>query len=202
MDHPGEPLHPNDCSFEARKKCPIVSRTQVNSLTLTQFWYHYRLCLHLQNRTSAPFCVLCELPNKDRCARAFVRAFVVRACVRVCVCVCACELQKRWGIAEDRKKWKRLTPKGCQAFLTFTARLFILVCRAGDTHTHTDTRARTHEGESQAKAHTLKHLPSGARYAHTSTESLVGNEGLKSESIMNIPSGGSAATSREPGIRR
>lgn len=36
----------------------------------------------------------------------------------------------------------------------------------------------------------------------TPIQSLVGNEGLKSESIMNVPSGHFGAISREPGIRQ
>lgn len=62
-----------------------------------------------------------------------------------------------------------------------------------------ETAAQTDEGQSEAKTHTPKDLPSGAECAHTDTESLVGNEGLKSESIMNVPSGGFGAISREPG---
>ena len=56
--------------------------------------------------------------------------------------------------------------------------------------------------KAKLKTRTAKDLPSGAECARTDTESLVGNEGLKSESIMNVPSGGFGAISREPGIRR
>lgn len=79
--------------------------------------------------------------------------------------------------------------------LSLSQALLPCVCIQGDAHAHTG------EGESEAKIHTPKDLPSGTECAHTNTESLVGNEGLKSESIMNVPSGGFEAISRESGIR-
>lgn len=51
-------------------------------------------------------------------------------------------------------------------------------------------RAQTEEGESEATADP----PEGASpHMHARTNLLVSNEGLKSESIMNFPSGGPMA---------
>lgn len=115
-------------------------------------------------------------------------------CVFIAACVDMCATKE---MRQEQMIERNTHSKGCQAFFTST-NSFFLVCVCMQCGRH----AQTHERESEAKTHTPKDVPSGAECAHTNTESLVGNEGFKSESIMNVPSGGCGAIPREPGIRQ